>query len=181
MGIEKYLTQHLHKPVAGRGSQVKLYTAPLASSSKPRVWKKGSAAFWEKMGIRLNLACHGRYPGILEDLKDMIKRIPQHASLELDQNHLEEQLLKWIFGGTQLPSSIQQIIQHEQDLAQQQMLSATNHEFREWLEKAHDKGLRGLFRSLRQKDHAWQRPFQSLPPSMRTEAREQQWGAIWKP
>ena len=61
------------------------------------------------------------------------------------------------------------------------MLSATNHEFREWLEKAHDKGLRGLFRSLRQKDHAWQRPFQNLPSTLRTEAREQQWGAIWKP
>ena len=178
---EKYLTQNLQRPVTGRGSHIKLYTAPLASSSKPRVWKKGSAAFWEKMGIRLNLASHGRYPGLLQDLKDMIRRIPQHASPELDQSHLEEQLLQWIFGGPSLPVSLQQIIQYEQDLAQQQMLSATNHEFREWLEKAHDKGLRGLFRSLRQKDHARQRPFQNLPPTLRTEAREQQWGAIWKP
>lgn len=103
MGIEKYLTQHLHKPVAGRGSQVKLYTAPLASSSKPRVWKKGSAAFWEKMGIRLNLACHGRYPGILEDLKDMIKRIPQHASLELDQNHLRNSCSNGFSGAPNFP------------------------------------------------------------------------------
>ena len=146
---EKYLTQNLQKPVTGRGSQISLFQAPLASSSKPRVWKKGSAAFWEKMGIRLNLASHGRYPGILQDLKDMVQRIPQHASKELDRQHLEEQLLQWIFGGQQLPVELQQIIQHEQDLAQEQMLSATNHEFREWLEKAHDKGLRGLFRSLR--------------------------------
>ena len=103
---EKYLTQNRQRPVTGRGSHIKLYTAPLASSSKPRVWKKGSAAFWEKMGIRLNLASHGRYPGLLQDLKDMIRRIPQHASTELDQPHLEEQLLQWIFGGTSLPGSL---------------------------------------------------------------------------
>ena len=178
---EKYLTQGLHQPITGRGSRISLLQAPLASSTKPRVWKKGSAAFWEKFGARLNLAAHGRYPGILQDLKDMLQRIPQHASKELDQPHFEEQLLQWIFGGLHLPEQLQQIIQHEQDLAQAQMMSATNHEFREWLEKAHDKGLRGLFRSLRQKDHAWQRPFQSLPSTQRTEAREQQWGSIWIP
>ena len=114
-----------------------------------------------KMGIRLNLAAHGRYPGILQDLKDMVHRIPQHASKEMDQPHFAEHLLQWIFGGHLPPTKQQEIIQHEQDIAQEQMLSATNHEFREWLEKAHDKGLWNLFRSLRQKDHAWQRPFQN--------------------
>ena len=44
---EKYLTQMLQ---TGRGSRVQLFQAPLLSSSKPEVWKKGSAAFWEKMG-----------------------------------------------------------------------------------------------------------------------------------
>ena len=101
--------------------------------------------------------------------------------LEMDQQYFTEHLLQWIFGGHQPPAELQEIVQHEQDIAQEQMLSATNHEFREWLEKAHDKGLRGLFRSLRQKDHAWQRPFQNLPSTQRTEAREQQWGAIWIP
>ena len=57
--------------------------------------------------------------------------------------------------------------------------SSTNHEFREWLEKAHGKGLTP-FRSLRPKK-AWQRPFQDLPPSLRVEAREQQWGDVWLP
>lgn len=178
---EKYLTQHLHQPVTGRGSQVHLFQAPLASSTKPRVWKKGSAAFWEKLGIKINLATHGRYPGLLQDLKDMATRIPQHASKELDQLSFEEHLLQWVFGGNISSEELLQIAQQEQQLAQEQLLSATNHEFREWLEKAHDKGLRGLFRSLRQKDHAWQRPFQDLPPTSRTQAREQQWGAIWIP
>ena len=84
----------------------------------------------------------------------MVERIPQHASRELDQEHFGEQLLQWIFGGSQPLTGLQQIVQQEQNHAQQQMLIATNHEFREWLEKAHDKCLRGLFRSLRQKDHA---------------------------
>ena len=178
---EKYLTQHLTRPVTGRGSQIQLRLAPLASSTKPRVWKKGSAAFWEKLGIKINLAQHGRYPGLLQDLKDMATRISQHASQDLDCHSFEERLLQWIFGGDPDPSDLLQRVQHELQLAQEQLLSATNHEFREWLEKAHDKGLRGLFRSLRQKDHAWQRPFQDLPSTSRIHAREQQWGDIWIP
>ena len=133
------------------------------------------------MGIKINLANHGRYPGLLQDLKEMATRIPHHASKGLDQQDFEEQLLQWIFGGNQAPDDLLHIVQQEQQLAQEQLLSATNHEFREWLEKAHDKGLRGLFRSLRQKDHAWQRPFQDLPSTSRIEAREQQWGAVWIP
>ena len=39
----------------------------------------------------------------------------------------------------------------------------------------------GLFRSLRQKDIPWQRPFQDLPLMERLQARKEQWGAIWQP
>ena len=37
---------------------------------------------------------------------------------------------------------------------------ANSEEYKTWLAQAHSKGLRGLFRSLRQKDIPWQRPFQ---------------------
>ena len=117
---EKYLTQHLHKPVTGRGSQVRLHQAPLASSTKPRVWKKGSAVFWEKTGIKINLANHGRYPGLLQDLKDMVTRIPQHASKEMDQNSFEERLLQWVFGGNPDPEDLLHTVQQELQHAQEQ-------------------------------------------------------------
>ena len=104
-----------------------------------------------------------------------------HASKELDQQHFAVKITKWTFGAALDPAELQQTVHQEQELAQQQLLSSTNHEFREWLEKAHDKGLKGLFRSLRQKDHSWQRPFQDLPHTQRIQAREQQWGEIWSP
>ena len=54
-------------------------------------------------------------------------------------------------------------------------------EYKTRLTQAHSKGLRGLFRSLRQKDIPWQRPFQDLPLLERLQARQKQWGAIWCP
>lgn len=150
-------------------------------ANRPRVWKKGSPAFWEKMSVRLNVLTHGHHPRVLQDLKDMIALIPQHASQELDQAGFCDQLWHWLTHPTQDIVNLRQHIQQEQHAAQQQLLSSTNHEYREWLEKAHDKGLRGLFRSLRQKDHAWQRPFQNMPPTQRLEARELQWGELWRP
>ena len=155
-----------------------LYQAPLINASKPQVWKKGSAAFWGKMGFRIDVAQHKRHPGVLRDLRQMLERLPQHASKELDQRHFAEQITQWTFGAASDHADLQQIVHQEQQLAQQQLLSSTNHEFREWLEKAHDKGLRGLFRSLRQKDHCWQRPFQDIPHTQRIQAREQQRGQI---
>ena len=176
---EKYLTQLLHKPTSGRGSQIKLQQGPLLDATKPRIWKNGSPAFWEKMTVRLNILTHGHHSKVHQDLQAMISLIPQHASAELDQAGFQEQLQHWLAYPARDLMNLRQIIQQELHYAQQQLLSSTNHEFREWLEKAHDKGLRGLFRSLRQKDHAWQRPFQSLPPTQRLEAREEQWGQLW--
>ena len=176
---EKYLCQTLQKPTAGRGSMIRLYHAPLINSSKPQVWKKGSAGYWEKMGVRINVAQRKRRPGVLHDLRQL-DRLPQHASKHLDQHHFFEKLTQWTFGAETDPAELQDTVHQEQELAQQQLLSSTNHEFREWFEKAHNKGLRGLFRSLRQKDHSWQRPFQVIPHTQRIQAREQQWGILFK-
>ena len=178
---EKYLCQTLQKPTTGRGSNIRLFQAPLIDSSKPQVWKKGSAAYWERMGVRINVAQHKRHPSVLHDLRQMLERLAHHASKQLDQPHFVERLTQWTFGAAIDPAELQATVHQEQERAQQQLLSATNHEFREWLEKAHDKGLRGLFRSLRQKDHCWKRPFQDIPHTQRIPAREQQWGEIWKP
>ena len=51
---------------------------------------------------------------------------------------------------------------------------ANSEEYKTWLAQAHSKGLRGLFRSLRQKDIPWQRPFQDLPLWERLQARRDQ-------
>ena len=50
---EKYITQMLHKPTLGRGSNIKLTTAPLVDASTSRKWLRGSVAFWEKLNVRL--------------------------------------------------------------------------------------------------------------------------------
>ena len=90
----------------------------------------------------------------------MLDRLPQHASKELDQQSFAERVTQWTFGAALDPADLRHTVAAK---------------------KAHDKGLRGLFRSLRQKDHSWQRPFQDIPHTQRIQAREQQWGEIWRP
>ena len=176
---EKYLTQLLRKPTTGRGSHVIYQHGPLLDANKPRIWKNGSPSFWEKMTVRLNILTHGHHPKVHQDVQAMMALIPQHASADLGQAGFTDQRWQWLMHPSRDLTNLRQSIQQELQTAQQQLFSSTNHEFREWLEKAHDKGLRGLFRSLRQKDHAWQRPFQSLPPTQRLEARERQWAQLW--
>lgn len=57
---------------------------------------------------------------------------------------------------------IRKMIAEQEQRARQALLS-TSEEFKAWFEKAYQKGLRGLFRNLRQRDCPWQRPFQHFP------------------
>ena len=114
---EKYLCQTLQKPTTGRGSKIKLFQAPLIDSSKPQVWKKGSAAYWERMGVRINVAQHKRHPSVLHDLRQMLERLSQHASKQLDQPHSVERLTQWTFGAAIDPAELQDTVHQEQERA----------------------------------------------------------------
>lgn len=79
----------------------------------------------------------------------MVQDIPQYASEDLDQDHFCLQLTQWMENPMADPQDIQKIT-----LSQEHQAHLGQH--------AHSKGLRGLFRSLRQKDTPWQRLFQDL-------------------
>ena len=89
--------------------------------------------------------------------------------------------LQWIEGTHQDPQGLQDLVMAQEHQAHIGLALVNSEEYKTWLAQAHSKGLRGLFRSLRQKDIPWQRPFQDLPLQERLQARQAQWGAIWIP
>ena len=178
---EKYLTQLLHNPMKGRGSKICLYNAPLVDHTRSQVWKKGHVAFWEKMKVRVNVVHHSQSSKVAQDLLNMMDTLHMHASEGMSQDLFKALVRHWIDNPENEPLKIRRIIAEEEQLAHKAILSTTSEEYRVWLEKAHQKGLRGLFRTLRQRDVPWQRPFQHLPAEQRHQAREKQWGNIWTP
>ena len=158
-----------------------MFQAPLVDQTKSQVWKKGHVAFWEKMKVRVNVVHQSQHPRVAQDLLNMLEAVSQHASDGMSQDLFTALLKHWIQRPTNEPLEIRRIIAEEEQLAHKAIFHTSSEEYKLWLEKAHQKGLRGLFRSLRQKDVPWQRPFTHLPLAERQQARQAQWEDIWHP
>lgn len=53
-------------------------------------------------------------------------------------------------------------------------------QYKEWLKEGQKKGLRGLFRSLKGSELAWERPCRQIPMPQRMTQRLQDWGNLWR-
>lgn len=159
----------------------KLSKAPLVDASTSRKWLRGTVAFWEKLNVRLNVIHHSGHRGVIQDVRHMLQDVPQFCSDDFAADVFLALVGQWLNDPASDPGAIRARILEQERIAQKQAFQFTSLEFQEWLKTAHQKGLRGLFRSLRQRDQAWERPFQDLPALERITAREQQWGAIWHP
>ena len=169
---EQYITQLLHKPVTGRGSNISLLQAPLVDSTTSRTWMRGAVAFWEKLNVRINVVHHSGHKRVLRDLSHMMVDVHRYGSDDFQADLFLAILQQWLQSPAKDPAELKAIVLDQEQKAQKQALYSTSLEFQEWLSKAHQKGLGGLFRSLRLRDQAWQRPFQSLPAPERIRARE---------
>ena len=178
---EQYITQLLHKPVTGRGSNISLLQAPLVDSTTSRTWMRGAVAFWEKLNVRINVVHHTGHKRVLRDLSQMMVDVHRYGSDDFQADLFLAILQQWLQSPAKDPAELKAIVLEQEQKAQKQALYSTSLEYQEWLSKARKKGLGILFRSLRLRDQAWQRPFQSLPAPERIRAREHQWGEIWVP
>ena len=75
---------------------------------------------------------------------------------------------------------VQHSVGHQLQEAQQAANDESHlHQYKEWLQQGQAKGLKGLFRSLRSSELAWERPYRNLPPDERMTQRLQDWGQLW--
>ena len=82
----------------------------------------------------------------------MIPSLAEHASEDLDQGNFSASLSQWVENTHQDPQALQDLIMAQEHQAHIGIALASSEEYKTWLAQAHSKGLRGLFRSLRQKD-----------------------------
>ena len=71
-------------------------------------------------------------------------------------------------------------IEHQLQLAQQAANDESHLQYKAWLTQGYTKGLKGLFRSLRSSELAWERPYRNLPPDERMTQRLKDWGQLWQ-
>ena len=167
-----YLADHVQQPI------LVPYPDDWPGPHPAQLWKKGRPAFWEKMSVRINALHHSENNAVKQDLLNMIPSIAEHAADDLDQDNFCASLSFWVEHTHQDPQGLQDIIMAQEHQAHIGLALASSEEYKTWLAQAHSKGLRGLFRSLRQKDIPWQRPFQDLPLQERLQARQSQWGVV---
>ena len=70
-------------------------------------------------------------------------------------------------------------IAHQLKEAQQAANDESHLQYKEWLKQGEAKGLRGLFRSLKSSELAWERPYRQVPPEDRMTQRLHDWGQLW--
>lgn len=103
---EKYVTQLLHKPVTGRGSNISLHQAPLVDSAASRTWMRGAVAFWEKFNVRINIVHHTGHRGVLKDLTNMLQDVPRYGSDDFQADVFQAILQEWISSPTTDPTEL---------------------------------------------------------------------------
>ena len=75
---------------------------------------------------------------------------------------------------------VQHTIGHQLHESQQAANDESHLQYKEWLKQGQAKGLRGLFRSPKSSELAWERPYRQLPPDERMAQRLQDWGQLWQ-
>ena len=153
----KYLTQLLRNLTTGRGSRINFYHAPLVDQGRSTTWKKGHLAHWEKMKVRINVVHQTHNSRVGQDLINVLEALHLHASEHMSQDLFKAILGHWIQHPDNGPTELRRLIAEGEQEAHKQLFSSTNEEeYKLWLEKAHQKGLRRLY-------IPWARPFQHLP------------------
>ena len=69
-----------------------------------------------------------------------------------------------------------QTIGHQLQETQQAANEEVTLQYRQWLQEGYQKGLEGLFRSLKSSELAWERPYRMTPMPQRMDQRLADWG-----
>ena len=181
---EQYpLQEHPWAP-QGRGASLKVSIKPLVSTKRTTTWKKGKPAFWEQLSVRFQSALKqpptaqtGAVRGYMQALQDA----PKHWVGPPTWGQLFDTSHHWHrYRDTHAAELVLHTIAHQLREAQQAANDEAHLQYKDWLKQGETKGLRGLFRSLKSSELAWERPYRNLPPDERMTQRLHDWGKLWQ-
>ena len=157
---------------------------PLTPSPNVTTWKRGRPAFWEQLKARFQLALkqppqqlRGPTKGFMQAIADVSKHwvgTPTWGQF-LDTCHHWHR-----YKDSHAANLVSHTIDHQLQQAQQAANDENHLQYKAWLQQGYTKGLKGLFRSLRSSELAWERPYRNLPPDERMTQRLKDWGQLWQ-
>ena len=179
---EEYVLQNMACPRKGRGRIIEIEHKELLDSKKPWTWKRGAMAFW---GQFISILQHlHRAPRLNQKnqgtLQRLIWSIPQHWQGDGDGQEMQEQCQQYSRNQDDDEHNlVLQLAMHQEQLAKDEALNDEAEEYRHWLHTGYSRGFRALFRTLKQDQTPYLRPFQDKPLDERVAMRIQQWKEIW--
>ena len=156
---EQYLLQE--NPWAAQGG---LHLVPQA---KAHTWRKGRPAYWEQLRAVLHLALQQPVTTCTGPVQSFTQRT-RHAHRHWVEAPRWGQFLDtchhWHrYRDPHAAELLLQTIGHQLREAQQEANEETSLQYRQWLQEGYQKGLKGLFRSLKSSELAWERPYRMSP------------------
>ena len=121
-----------------------------------------------------------RAKGPVKGFMHMIKDVHQHWMGPPSWAQLLDTCHHWHqYRDPRAADLITQTLQHQLQEAQQAANEETTLQYRQWLQTGYNKGPRGLFRSLKSSELAWERPYRTIPMPQRMDQRLHDWGQLW--
>ena len=181
---EQYLLQEHPWAAQGRGHNLQVVTKPLMLQPKGHTWRKGKPAFWEQLKVVFTLALQQPQQVQTGPVRGFLQRLTQVPNQWIGAPTWGQYLdtcHHWIrYRDPHAAELILQTIAHQLQEAQQHAQEESTLQYRQWLQEGHQKGLRGLFRSLKSSELAWERPYRMTPMPQRMNQRLADWGGLWK-
>ena len=182
--IERYVLQNIDNPKLGRGTQLTYVNRPLADPGRPWIWRKGGQAYWAQVEVRLQQHLHRtqRDHSKLHHLQRLGWHLAAHwhgdAKVTLEGFKLLFDML-WTNHDEEHIQVLLKFAKEQRTLHQAEAFTVETEAYRMWMNKASEKGCRGLYRTLKKDELPYLRPFQGCPRVERMAKRLQQWGNIW--
>lgn len=146
---------------------------------------EGAQAFWAQIEVRLQQHLHRS-----DWDQSKLHRLQKLGWHQSDNWHHDAKVtmdgfrmlfdMLWTNHDAEHIQVLLKFAKEQRTLRTEESFAVETEQYRLWVNKATEKGCRGLYRTLKRDETPYLRPFQNLPRTERVDMRLQQWGTIWK-
>ena len=176
---EQYLLQEHPWAAQGRGYHLEAVTKPLMPHPTGHTWRKGRPAFWEQLKAVLQLALQQPTTSQAGPVQGFMSRIRHWVGAPTWAQFLDTCHHWHRYRDPHAADLMLQTIGHQLQEIQQAANEEVTLQYRQWLQEGYQKGLKGLFRTLKSSELAWERPYRMTPMPQRMDQRLADWGGLW--
>ncbi|CAE7569710.1 unnamed protein product [Symbiodinium natans] len=170
-GVERSITGRID----GMGVKSEIVRKKLVVNNPENVvWTGKRAAFWNRVQQWVK---QGRHHGDAHPVARLVqRRLGEYY--EGDAQNQEDMLASILGRGTDARLVLKRI-DEQQCYARKADMEETAHQYKQWLSKAMEKGMRPLYNALRKEEQVVQRPYMEYDMLERPHIRRDHWAAVW--